>query len=120
MAFLKPLARVWSSGGLKGLPAIWLVISSLLLMGRLELPAQTAASKEYQIKAAFLYNFTQFVSWPPEAFSEPQSPLVIGILGDDPFGSFLDEMVSGEKVNNRPLVVKRYRSVEDIKGCHVL
>src|SRR5204863_5659033 len=79
-----------------------------------------AQSKEYQIKAVFLFNFAQFVDWPANAFPEAQTPLVIGVLGEDPFGSYLDETVRGEKVNNRPLVVRRYRRVDEIKTCHVL
>ena len=79
-----------------------------------------AQSKEYQIKAVFLFNFAQFVDWPTNAFPEAQAPLVIGILGEDPFGSYLDETVRGEKVNNRPLLVQRYRSVDQIKSCHIL
>ena len=79
-----------------------------------------AQSKEYQIKAVFLFNFAQFVDWPTNAFLENQAPLVIGILGEDPFGSYLDETVRGEKVNNRSLVIQRYRSVDQIKSCHIL
>ena len=73
-----------------------------------------------QLKAVFLFNFAQFVDWPPQAFPEAQKPLVIGVLGEDPFGGYLDETVRGEKVNNRPLTVQRYRQVEDIKTCHIL
>jgi hypothetical protein len=76
--------------------------------------------EEYQIKAVFLFNFAQFVDWPPDAFPNAESPLVIGILGDDPFGPYLDEAVKGEKVNNRPMVIQRYRDVEEIKVCHIL
>jgi hypothetical protein len=75
---------------------------------------------EYQVKAVFLFNFVQFVDWPPEALPTPQSPLVIGVLGDDPFGAFLDEAVSGEKINQHPLIVRRYKTVEEIDACHVL
>jgi hypothetical protein len=75
---------------------------------------------EYQIKAVFLFNFTRFVEWPREAFPDEQTPMVIGILGDDPFGAFLDDTVHGESVNGRPLLIQRYRRVEDIKTCHVL
>jgi len=82
--------------------------------------AETGPSHEYQIKAVFLYNFAQFVDWPPKAFSETQGPLVIGILGDDPFGSFLDETVQGERARGRALVVRRYRRAEEIDVCHVL
>jgi hypothetical protein len=83
-------------------------------------PAQTAEVREYQVKAVFLYNFALFVDWPPSAFEEPQSPLVIGILGTDPFGDYLDEAVRNERVNNRPMVIRRFRRVEDITICHIL
>ena len=78
-----------------GLLAVSLLF--LLLTGGFDLQAQTASSKEYQVKAAFLYNFSQFVDWPPEAFPQAQTPLVIGIIGDDPFGGSLDEISAGEK-----------------------
>jgi YfiR/HmsC-like len=95
-------------------------MSALLLSGGLDLSAQTAPVSEYQVKAVFLFNFAQFVDWPPQAFPEAQTPLVIGVLGEDPFGAYLDETVRNEKVNNRPLAVQRYRHVEEIKTCHVL
>lgn len=80
---------------------------------------QGGASAE-QVKAVFLYNFAQFVEWPADAFAEPASPLVIGILGDDPFGPFLDATVRGERVRGRPLQVRRFRSGDDIRDCHIL
>ena len=82
--------------------------------------AQTAPVREYQVKAVFLFNFAQFVHWPPPELTRPQEPLVIGVLGDDPFGSSLDDAVHGEQVNNHPLVIQRYRRVEDIGDCHIL
>jgi len=81
---------------------------------------QPLPSKEYSVKAVFLFNFAQFVEWPSEAFPSGQTPLIIGILGDDPFGTYLDETVRGEKVNNRPLVVRRFHRVDEITTCHVL
>ena len=81
-------------------------------------PAQS--SPEYQLKAIFLFNFAQFVEWPASAFPEPDTPLSICILGEDPFGGYLDETVRGETVANHPLAVRRYRSVDEIKGCHIL
>ena len=81
--------------------------------------AQSAAA-EYQVKAAFLFNFAKFVEWPPNAFADANTPFVIGVLGQDPFGSYLDETVRGEQVNGRQLTVQRYRSVADIQKCHVL
>lgn len=83
-------------------------------------PAQSSAIPEYRVKAAFLFQFTQFVDWPPEAFSTGQAPLVIGVFGEDPFGSFLDETVRGEKANGHPLAVERYRRLEEVKNCQIL
>jgi hypothetical protein len=77
-------------------------------------------SEEYKIKAVFLYNFAQFVEWPERAFLASGPELVIGVLGDDPFGPYLDETVRGEKVANHPLTVNRYQKVSDIRTCHVL
>jgi hypothetical protein len=83
-------------------------------------PARGNAAREYQIKAVFLFNFAEFVEWPADAFADTKSPLVIGILGEDPFGQAMDEAVRGERVNNRPLVVRRYGRVEDVTTCHIL
>jgi hypothetical protein len=96
------------------------VVCGLLLLGGRDGSAQTGPSREYQIKAVFLFNFAQFVDWPPAAFAGSNSPLVIGILGGDPFGAYLDETVRDEKVNNRPLAIQRYHQVDEIKTCHVL
>jgi len=95
------------------------IVCGVLLLGGLDVSAQTP-SKEYQVKAVFLFNFAQFVEWPPTAFPDTNAPLIIGVLGEDPFGAFLDEIVRGETVNSRPLVVQRYRSVNEITTCHIL
>jgi hypothetical protein len=75
---------------------------------------------EYQLKAVFLFNFTQFVEWPPSAFNDSHSPVTICVLGNDPFGTYLDEAVQEEKVNGRSLVVARLSQSDDVSGCHVL
>jgi hypothetical protein len=75
---------------------------------------------EYQVEAVFLYNFSHFVSWPPEAFGSSDAPLVIAVLGHDPFGADLDSIVSGERVGDRPLVVRRYQDMSDVKDCQIL
>lgn len=98
---------------------LWLAGGALMVAPRLA-PAQSVPSKEYQVKAAFLFNFAQFVEWPTNAFPGPLTPLVIGILGEDPFGTVLDEIVRGETVKGHPLIVERYRQVEEIKRCHIL
>lgn len=77
-------------------------------------------ASEYQVKATFLYNFTKFTNWPPGAFATPSAPIVIGILGEDPFGHTMDDVVRGEVVGQRPLDVKRLRAEDDLRSCHVL
>src|SRR5471032_385230 len=74
-------------------------------------------SKEYQLKAAFLFNFAQFVKWPPGCFAKADAPFCIGILGNDPFGNALDETVRGEAIENHKLIVVRAQRVEDLEGC---
>jgi hypothetical protein len=99
-----------------------LVIAAALLLspGSAAVPAQTALPKEYEVKAVFLFNFAQFVEWPATAFSGARAPIIIGVLGQNPFGSYLDETVRGERVEDRPLQVQFYRRVDEIKHCHIL
>ena len=85
--------------------ALLRVTAALLLVCAARLGAQTKAS-EAQVKAVFLFNFAQFVDWPPEAVPDSQAPLVIGILGSDPFGDFLDATVRGEHRGARPFAVR--------------
>src|SRR5438105_10497316 len=75
---------------------------------------------EYALKSVFLYNFCHFIEWPDSAFTSPTAPLVIGIVGEDPFGALLKEAVEGETYHNRPIVIERYRGAKEIKHCHLL
>lgn len=79
-----------------------------------------AQSLEDEIKAAFLYNFAKFVDWPPDAFASPEEPLTFCVLGRDPFGRALDDLLAGERVKNRPLAVRRQERNDPTTGCHVL
>jgi hypothetical protein len=97
-----------------------ILAAALLLVGPPGVAGQTAQAPEYQVKAVFLFNFAQFVDWPPAAFPDTEAPLVIGILGDDPFEGFLDQTVRGEQVRGRAFQVRRYHSVDEIKTCHIL
>jgi hypothetical protein len=76
--------------------------------------------REYEVKAAFLLNFLQFVDWPATSVTNTAAPLVIGVLGEDPFGSVLDETIKGETVQGRPLQVKREKKVAHLKDCHLV
>ncbi len=81
---------------------------------------QMSATREYQIKAVFLFNFTQFVEWPAASFPTVTDPMVIGVLGANPFGSYLSETIAGENVNGHPLVVQNFNTIDEVKTCHVI
>lgn len=86
-------------------------------------PSRSSAAppaKEYDVKAVFLFNFAQFVEWPESAFASKDSPLVLGVLGKDPFGASLDEAVRGKSVDSRPMEVRRFRNVEEAEDCNIL
>ena len=92
--------------------------SLLFLLMACPLFAQKAS--EYQVKAAFLFNFTKFLDWPPATMGQADEPFVIGVLGTDPFGSYLDETIAGEKIMEHPMIIKRFSTVEQIDRCHIL
>ncbi len=77
-------------------------------------------SPEYQVKTAYLYNFAKFIEWPKGTFVDAEEPIVIGILGEDPFGPLLDEAVRQRQAQGRSLRTERYPSLADLRGCHLL
>ena len=99
---------------LKGLLAM--VLGAGFFPGQL----RAQAFKENDLKAAFLYHLAQFVDWPLEAFSTAEDPIVIGILGADPFGKALQEIVQDEVIKNRKLSLQRFHNTDEIKSCHIL
>jgi len=78
------------------------------------------AFKGYQVKAVFLYNLFNFVTWPDSAFESSDSPFKICILGKDPFGAILEKVIQGEQINGRQLVVERIPDRTDLCFCHIL
>ena len=94
---------------------------ALFLVGILIFSAQTPGTREYQIKAIFLFNFTQFIEWPASSFSTAQSPMVIGILGKDPFGNYLEEVLANEKANGHALIAHHYSTIDELESdCEIL
>ena len=99
-----------------------------ILLAAATLNAQTTSgSSEYLIKAGFIYNFANLVQWPATSFAQPDSPIVIVILGEDHFGTTLDRALDGKKVNARSFVIKRARSMAELqrtlgqqKECQIL
>jgi YfiR/HmsC-like len=79
-----------------------------------------AESREYQIKAAFLFNFAQFVQWPSAAYTNAAEPFCIGVLGDNPFGPALEETIQGESIGGHKLMVRHSRRVEDLQNCQMI
>lgn len=76
--------------------------------------------KEYQVKAAFLYNLANFVQWPDTAFGDANSPFVIGIVGANPFGAMLEKLVQGEMASGRRLEIRQLRSLEEGQTCQIV
>jgi hypothetical protein len=104
-------------------PSRRLILAALVAMVFVApvLPARSEPNDvEARVKAAFLYNFVRFVEWPPESLGDPRTPVVIGIVGHDPLGSVLDEIVDGKTVGGRPIRIRRFDSVEQADHCQVL
>ena len=120
MSLVKNISCSLVSPYFKKLSLVRFIITILLLITVFPAEAMKQPAQEYQLKAVFLFNFTQFVDWPPCSFDTNQSSVVIGVLGDNPFGSYLDEIVSGESIKGHPVVVRYYKNVEDVQGCHIL
>src|SRR5437588_12883387 len=98
------------------------LLSLSLVAGANAQSSASAASSEYLIKAGFIYNFAQLVQWPSAAFSQADSPIVIGILGTEPFGTSIDRVVEDKKLDGHNLVLKRLRRTWDLDAvarCNV-
>ena len=80
----------------------------------------TRVPSEYELKAAFLYKFGRYVEWPTSSFVDTDSPLVIGVLGKDPYGSYLDEIVQVARVQGRRVEAIRIKDPSEVNACHIL
>jgi hypothetical protein len=78
-----------------------------------------ARDVEYAVKAAFLYQFARFVEW-PEGSPAAAGPVRICVVGDDPFGDALDLATQDKRAGGRPLLVRRFRGLEDVKSCSIV
>jgi hypothetical protein len=103
---------------LRATPILSLSLVWLLSVGSSR--AQESPPTEYQLKAAFLLNFAKFVEWPPAAFAEVTSPIVLGILGENPFGDALERTIRAKTINNRRLEIKPFPSSAEATNCHIL
>ncbi|MBW8899317.1 MAG: YfiR family protein [Massilia sp.] len=98
-------------------PACWLLLALCLCQG--PALAQSNAT-ERQVKAAYLYKFAGFVEWPDGAFARPDSPLLIGIAGNDALAEQAEQIIAGRSINGHPLAVRRVRRGDALEGVHIL
>ncbi|MEN6386497.1 MAG: YfiR family protein [Phycisphaerales bacterium] len=92
----------------------YILILSVLFMFAMQACGDSATNSEYQLKAAFLYNFIMFIEWPKEKMPEPNEPIIIGILGKDPFGNAFDP-IKDKQAKDRKVVIQRFDQWEVIK-----
>jgi hypothetical protein len=98
-----------------GRALILAILLSICVLARGEEP-----SREYGLKAAFIYNFAQFTVWPDSAFSAADAPFIVAVIGTDPFGDALQAVMEGKKIGNHPVLINHLKSDDEIKGCHLL
>jgi len=111
-------SRSASNGGFR--LAKRLIAALLCLSGGLLGQAQDKGSSEYQVKAAFLFHFAQFIDWPSEAFKDETSPLTYCTFGEDPFQGALEASLSGKMIAGRPVRVQHLKQAREISECQIL
>ena len=97
-----------------------LLLACPLHFSGFDIHARSESFHEYQVKAVFLFNLTNFVSWPSGSFKGPDTPFIIGIIGKNPFGALLDGIVRDERIRGRRIRVEIYPDIVDIRVCHIL
>lgn len=97
-----------------------LVVITLCLAVTGSWVARGADADEYEVKAAYLYRFLPFVTWPEEARIAPAQPIVVGIVGEDPFGTRLADALRGKDIEGHPIVLKHFRSFADYQPSAVV
>lgn len=104
----------WHGGRPKALSAL-IAICALTLVPRVS--SQGSAPSEYEVKAAYLYNFGRFVEWPSEAPSVQATSFQLCVLGKDPFGAALFRTISGETIGGKYVVAKYLSSPQQAEDC---
>lgn len=96
-----------------------LVLACLILVRPQSSQAESSKLNEYEVKAAYLYNFAKFVDWPAAAFPRENTPLTICIVGKSPLNEVI-ESLAGKSIKNRRLVIRQFSKIEDLNECHIL
>ena len=115
MALLTTMLRRYLCVYLCLLLALWVFFSGGLVAG-----AESPTPTMHQVEAAFLFNFAKFVTWPDDAFQRSENSLIIGVLGEDPFGAVLEETIRDKTVMGKKLAVKRFVRIQDAVNSHIL
>jgi len=98
---------------------LWIVGLMLWLLPPNPAAAQSRKPTEFEVKAAYLFNFAKFVKWPGSTESV-RDAFSICVLGEDPFGTVLDSTVSGEQVEGKKVAVRRIHSVSEAAKCRIV
>ena len=122
VANIRLKGRYGTAGRFRISPRLSTVFLLLLAIHCSCVRAEAQVSKEYQIKAVLLFRLAQFVEWPTNRFSTPETPIIIGVLGRNPFGDALHLAVRGETAQERPIEILPLRpdEVNRARNCHVL
>jgi hypothetical protein len=118
------LAHARSAAGSRGVSrfcrSFVALLASALAVGAPIASAQASAPAEYQLKAAFLFNFAKFIDWPAASFSGPEARFSICILGLDPFGRSMDDLLQGKMIADRRVSVERSKQIADVRHCQMV
>ena len=87
--------------------------AAIMLPVSISVSAELSHSSEYELKAAFLYNFIKFTEWPAGAAGKKDVPFVIGVVGKDPFGAVLDKVIDGENFHGKTIVARRFPRMDE-------
>jgi hypothetical protein len=95
---------------------VMVILLGMLLTGS----ARGQEIDEYQVKAAFLYNFAKFVDWPSQTFKTPQDPIMICVLGHNPFGNALKDVIRGKSIDGRAFAFRQVGNAGEAESCQIL
>lgn len=120
MRFVAAILKPVRSCGARGSRALLVVLLGILWVVA-PVRAQEGRELEYEVKAAFLVKFAMFVQWPTNVLAtEVQAPLVVGILGEDPFGPKFDQSIKNERVQGRAVEIRRAQKASELLECQIV
>lgn len=118
---VRHLSAIRTESGRRDFLLRWLVVLQMVLGAFSISGAEPLLDlTEYRLKAPIIYNIAKYVEWPESAFANQNAPIILGILGKDPFGADLEDILLGQTLNGRKLILKRFTRVEDFTKCHIL